>query len=198
MMRKLILVLVLTLCMAGAARADLYLEVVGDPTMSDSWFQRFNLNDIGGNEPKGFDQLMIRMVPGTGDFEVSDAMSDLVYSDPAHPLNFTSNGTSNLVQATGDNVAQLEFDLNFQGVPEMDVSFNLETFDSVGGAYVSSGHVWGAILGKNPGGQWKWDIAPVSVVLNDLGKPVFVPIPAAVLIGMLGLGVAGLKLRKYV
>jgi hypothetical protein len=180
--------------MSAPAFADLYLEAYGEPASYGSWSQLFQLKDTA-DDPHGFDKLELEMVSGLGNLE-SPWMS-IVSGAPA---DFTFSGSASAITAMGTDTASSEplwFDLYFAGAVDQKVAFNLSVYDLAGGSPTLSGTV-GAIWQPNAGGQWKWTTKPQeSVVLNPHGEPVFVPIPAAVLLGMIGLTAAGLKLRRF-
>jgi len=194
-MRRILLSAAVCALMSAPAFADLYLEAYGEPASYGSWSQQFQLKDTAHDliNP-GFDQFQLTMVSGFGNLE-SPWMS-IVSGAPA---DFAFNGDAAGITATGTDVASsapLWFDLYFTGAVDQVVAFNLSVYDLVGGSPTLSGTV-GAIWQPNAGGQWKWTTEQESVVLNPHGEPVFVPIPAAVLLGMLGLTAAGLKLRRF-
>jgi len=179
--------LLLVVLVVGTDRVVADLVPVGGPVESDSWYQAFTLKDTGTG-PRGFDRLVITMIEGS--LEVP-GMTDL-----SEPMVFGSNGPTSAA-ATGDDIGMespVYFRLYFEGSMWESAKFGLVTSDWDAGLsqYVESS--WEEATWS--GTALEWSIVDRSAELHAKGVPV--PIPAAVLIGVLGLGAAGLKLRKFV
>jgi len=188
-MRKLILISVLTICMVGVAQADLV--AVGPAVLSNSWTQDFTVSDAWnffGTDVTWFDNFDAMTIDMTqGSLEVP-GMTNVSPS-----MSTTSNGPD-LVTAFGNNVQNVNFTLNFMGSITAPVSFDLKVYDKSGRKYNESG--WATAIWSSS----SWSIVDNSAFLNQNGNPVDlnpVPVPGAVLLGILGLSAAGMKLRKF-
>jgi len=168
----------LILLMVNGALANL--TPIGDPGEGGSWTQRFQEDGWYGGTHYNFDLFAVRVVsgpplldPGLANF--SDGGWHLVYENAAHTL----------ASAGGTSVGYLQWDFRFSGAQSQAFLLDYAAFsgETVVG---TSGIRWSAPGWSYPSTSWRPTRAEV------------VPVPAAVLIGMLGLAAAGLKLRKYV
>ncbi|MBW2596394.1 MAG: hypothetical protein JRC93_10545 [Deltaproteobacteria bacterium] len=112
--------------------------------------------------------LSHRNVVWTFDGEIIGVMSD-------YKGNFEANSTFEL-GASGTNYTV--------GIPSEVAPFPARGMES-GDSYLVSGNILTVSMGVSEPGDW------IRVVTNP------VPVPGAVLLGMLGLSVAGVKLRKH-
>ncbi len=116
--------------------------------------------------------------------------------NPAGGLTIVSDSGSNLgdfADLRGTNMESLSFNMHFADTFEDKwVAFNVTVWDYIGigslGTYLPTGTaeaVW-----KNG----EWSICDFCMDLDPVGSPV--PVPGAALLGFLGLGYAGRKLRR--
>ena len=153
------------------------LSTLGDPVPGESWSQLFNETGVGL-----FDLVAVRMV-STGDtFEppthsgFSNIAWSTIYENPS--------GLPILATAAGPAVSNLTWSIKFAGLSNNPLVFDFVAFS--GKTLLESAHaVWSGSKWTITAGSWTPTRAEV------------VPVPAAVLLGMLGLSVAGIKLRKY-
>jgi hypothetical protein len=162
---------------------------LSNPQGGETWSQCFSLTDIATckETDNTFDKLEINM---TGNKELGPL--GLYDQNPAGSLSLSKNGPSHVV-GLGTDVGTLEFTLQFLG-PQPDptdkkkaTEFNFSVYDWDGSKYVKSGH--GEAYYKE--GEWAINLDNQSVSLGPC-----MPLPGAVLLGLLGLGAAGAKLRK--
>jgi len=182
-MKKLMLSLVLTICMAGAAQADLYTDYVPvftdlvvqwlDPPETLTWTHN---NPYVGDYEAALAGGLITSVTLVIHANVSDAEDDtvgIVFTDShggSHALGNLDTGFD------CDNIFNLSPSW-LGGTQGMQVAATLEY------SYSNSGDFW--------------DSAGINYSeLRVTGCPV--PVPAAFLLGLLGMGAAGLRLRKCV
>ena len=199
-MKKVVFLLAVLTLSATSAIADL--AAVGPAEISNSWTQDFTLSDtwqIGSIESDWdtFDAMSLSMV--TGVLEVPGMTNAEEFS------SINQSGTGYL-EAYGSNVQNVEFTLNFEGYMDDAVAFDVLVYDLdrhwEGGLF--SGHwvyTYEAVGSANA--AWDgtgWTIVDTSAWMTAEGLPTGdlspVPVPAAALLGVLGLGVAGAKLRK--
>jgi hypothetical protein len=169
---------------AGSARADLS----SNASPAKTWSQGFSLTDTG--EDGTFDKLEISM---TGNKKLGFPG---LYDQDA-PLVFAANGPSH-VDVFGANIGKLNFKLSFlEDLPnpagsQKTTRFNFTVYDWDGKKYKKSGHGEASYQS----GTWTINLDNQSVSLVPCAPAV--PLPGAVLLGMLGLSAAGLKLRRLV
>jgi hypothetical protein len=167
---------IIILLAVNGAFADL--TPIGEPVEVGSWTQRFQEDGLYDGVHYDFDLLAVRVVSGPslenpGLINFSVGTWDLVYENPA--------GT--LASAGGSTVGYLQWDFVFSGTTAQPFQLDYAVF--AGGTLVGTcGIQWG------PG--WSYPSTSWTPTQAEV-----VPVPAAVLLGMLGLGVAGIKLRKY-
>lgn len=176
MKRTVVLSVIAVVALAGSAMADLTPQ--GTPQVTGSWYQEFLLTDPGDT----FDRVLIGEV---GPASQRPWHVEVLTSGVTVPV---SGGSSYLSQAeiTGTDMTSLLFNMHFAGQPNDGARFLLSAYDK--GKFLWSFD--GAALAVLYGGQIKWQIAQVGVDLQA------VPVPGAVLLGVLGLVAAGRKLRK--
>jgi len=157
----------------SAAWADL--SPVGDPQDVGSWGQRFEESGVGN-----FDLMAIRMTsPAPDEFE-----------QPAF-RNFTDgtwhtllNGTT-LASATGSSLDWLRFDIVFAPAQSEPLAFDFMAYR--GDTKLEYAHaVWN-------GGGWTITAGAPSSAPD---RATVVPVPAALLLGAIGLGLAGWIKRR--
>jgi hypothetical protein len=166
------------LCAFVAVPAFADLSPIGDPVEVGSWARRFQEDGWYGVH-YNFDLLAVRVVWGPplghdaySSFSVSGW--DQVYENPA--------GT--LASAGGPAVGYLQWNFLFSG--SMLTPFRLDYAAFAGDMLIGTGGIqWSGTAFTYPSTNWAPTRAEVA------------PVPAAVLLGMLGLSVAGLKLRKF-
>ena len=190
-MRKSLFLLIILAISASPAVADLMPQ--GPAMVSNSWIQDFSINDTWQfffwELPGTFDALTIEMADGILEIPAMTNMSTAMSIVPSATYD---------VLAFGNDVRTLDFTLNFEGDMADPVSFDLTTWDRIGGQYWQSG--WAEATWDDGWSIWDrsaWlDAESPAVDLGAIGASV-TPVPSAVLLGVLGLSVAGVKLRKY-
>ena len=172
----------LLLMMAAPAWADL--EAVGVPAEGNSWSHAFGLTDA-------CDLIAVRLSfgapfesPTLFDFD-TPGWDTLVEKDPPIPL---------LASAAGPTTADLSFRVRFWGNWWLPSTFDFVAFS--GDSIVKKAYViWtgGGFLGK-------WVILKDShwnPTRADVSPPDVVPAPAALVLGAIGLGLVGWRMRRH-
>ena len=175
MKKSLAICIGLTMLAANGAFADISAD--GDPVEGNSWSQGFNESGVGL-----FDLVAVKMVSPAPDSFQSLTHRNLpsgwsvVYETPggAYPT---------LATATGPARTNMTWTIVFAGSSSNPLAFDFVAFN--GNTLLESAHaVWG------PG--WRITAGNWNPTRAEL-----VPVPGAVLLGILGLGAVGVKLRKY-
>ncbi|NLZ06758.1 MAG: hypothetical protein GXY19_16455 [Phycisphaerae bacterium] len=189
-----VLIAALIALTAGSASADLM--AVGAAEVSNSWTQQFNVNDTWmffsaeTSWADNFDAMTINMTQG----ELEDpALTD---ASPAFSTIDYTNADYDVV-AYGWNMQDVDFTLHFEGFMNDPVAFDLKVYDFSGGPFGGGGYYASGWATASWNGT-DWTIVDNSMWLDQCGDPIGlqVPVPGAVLLGMLGLSVAGARLRK--
>lgn len=190
--RTIVVIAIAWAAFAMPAAADLYLfDDPSGPQAGNSWSQRFTITDTGTDSSGStdtFDELVITHIAGTP-FEAPGIDN---FSPPSPFASVTYNDALQVIQAAGTDVGTLAFDLHFTGdAPTSQVWFQLSVFDVVYVAGVPSRQPGLGLMGYWNGVDWYLGI-------GDSGQfsPLNVPVPAAVLLGMLGMAAAGWRLRR--
>lgn len=175
-MKKLIFCTGLTILLAAnAALADLM--AIGDPVEGGSWSQGFIESGVGS-----FDLVAVQMFSAGDSFETPTHSAFTVGSWST--IYEAPGGFPTLASATGPATTSLTWNIQFEGTSSNPLIFDFVAF---GGETLreSARATWSGSGWSFVGGPWTPTRAEV------------VPIPGAVLLGILGLGAAGLKLRKF-
>ena len=160
----------LLLLTAGSAFADL--TPIGGPVEGGSWAQRFEITGVGN-----FDLVAVTMT-SPGDAFESPTHSEFDNDDWALLVESPS-GTPLFASAGGPTVDYLDWRIGFSAEDDNPLEFDLTAFNSLGVA--GSWHVsWD---GTGETGDDGWTITPI-------------PAPAALLLGAIGLGLAGWLKRR--
>jgi len=153
----------------------------GNVGVGNSWYFDASASGVGP-----YDLVAVRIASGSDVFE-SPAITNISDPDWHMVLN-----TPTLASFGGDPVSSLSWRTNFAGGLPMGSPLELDWAIFYDQQLTAWTH-WHVNIN---GGLDKWWLNPVGGWQPSYAQ--VVPIPAAVLIGMLGLGVAGLKLRKFV
>jgi hypothetical protein len=161
---------------------------LADMSSSNAWYQTFTVNDTEHLlDDNKFDELRLQMMVGSLTEPGMTNLNEIVFSE---------NGPLSVI-GSGNNIGEMTFDLTFEGPLADSVVFELWLSDqyAFGDTVMSlpSGLSWASWDGSD------WSIADFSMTLVPVGEPEILahtPLPAAVVLGMLGLGVAGWQLRK--
>ena len=181
MIKRLILIAVMCAFVAAPALADL--TPIGDFVEGASWTQAF---DEGNPSIGPFDLVAVKMTSLGDTFETQTHFN---FSNAGWALAYENTPPSpTLASASGTSVNYLAWSIKFAGASSNPLVFDYVAFN--GNTIANTAHaVWG------PG----WSITNYGTKPSPYWNPTraeVVPVPAAVLLGMLGFCVAGLKLRK--
>lgn len=191
-MKRIFMVSILALVVfSGSVMADL--AAVGGQFKAHSWWQEFEITRDLFGVTVPFDRLEIDHL--TGQTLAPPYIFDLV-PDPAQPLAVSTSPT--LAQVTGNDIRTLDFKLEFSDTIPQPVGFKATLFD-YRKKYLVTGPLgyWESGWATASWNGEQWNIhCELLADLDPVGPPM--PVPAAVALGMLGLSVAGLKLRRYV
>jgi len=158
---------------ANAAFGDLV--PIGDPVETGSWNQLFNESGVGP-----FDFVAVKMV-STGDFFESPTHTNLA-------AGWTEHSSPTVAYADGPGLTNMTWTINFEGAQGDPLVFDF---------YAYWGNTWLECARATWTGSG-WSISPWDSKLSRSEIVAAVPVPAAVLLGLLGLGTARMKLRKHV
>jgi len=192
-MKRLLTVLCMTLIvLVGAHAVFADLVPVGDPIEGNSWSQQF-CEDAGQ-----YDMICLKMISEGDSFEHSGARAALsAFDNAGWGLLFENDSTYPTVASASGPLAGdcpagiLHFTILFEDPNPKSNHFTFEFASYKAGvlnnaATCSWAGGWGI---TNHGGS-----PPESFSLTQCEC---IPVPGAVLIGLLGLGTAGVKLRKF-
>jgi len=206
-MQRLIVLLATVAVMALAwsfAKADIFVEPIGDPVEGASWHQDFRVYIVAPNEGDVpawtlFDRIAVRITDyalGTGPFET--AVPDLTWS--ASGWSLTKNEDMLAYAATSPTTAvdTFEFRANFLG--SIPVGKSNPMFMALDIGVFPEGEDWGlkrhlTLHRKDDGlGRLQWDVEPTSDWNGAI--PVPIPAPAAIGLGLIGLCLVGWLRRR--
>jgi hypothetical protein len=178
MIKRIIFIAVMCAFVSAPAFADLM--AIGEVMPGASWAQRFREDGWYGGTHYNFDLLAVRVVSGP-------QLKDPAYSNFSvagwHLEYENPSSLPTLASVEGPSVGYLEWDFLFSGSTSQ--AFLLDYAAFVGNTRVGTGGIqWG------PG--WSYPSTSWAPTRAEV-----VPVPAAVLLGMIGLSVAGLKLRRF-
>ncbi len=181
MKSKIILCAIAVLTLTIPAVADL--SSVGDAVEGDSWTQVFDHWWPG----KQFDLTAIRMMSSGDTFE-SIAVSSINKAGWAVLYETPGDGAPTLASFGGTTISGnypgVRFTAHFAGNKSNSLVFDIASFD--GNTLV------GVDKASWNGSKWSFAAGTWSPTRAEV-----VPVPAAVLLGFLGLSAAGIKLRKF-
>jgi len=167
----------LLLLTAGSAFADLM--PIGDPVETDSWKQGFIEDGVGT-----FDLVAVKMVTYPEDAFKTPTHSS--FSVGAwHLLGEAPSGTPQMASATGPAVTSLTWNIQFNDAKTDPLVFNFVAF---GGETLreSARASWSGSAWTITAGSWSPSRADILAI----------PAPAALLLGAIGLGLAGWLKRR--
>jgi hypothetical protein len=189
MKHALLLGAVVVVAFTGSAMAELMTK--GTPVVSGSWYQEFTIVDepislfgIPLDDPY-FDKMTIGNLKGQ--LLKSPEIFDVV-ATPSQTLDLSSGPTFATVK--GNNISVLDFKLHFDGSMDDPVSFTAKVYDKV-----KICGCWKYIETGKSEAKWNGDEWCIKDCSSELTP---VPLPGAVLLGLLGLSAAGVKLRRTV
>jgi len=171
------------MCAFVAAPAFADLTADGDPVEGNTWSQAFYESDVSN-----YDLVAVQMVSGGDTFESPThysfnrvGWSLLWENDPTYPT---------LASASGPTTSNMTWSIRFAGLSSNPLTFDYAVFS--GETLLNSARaVWSpgwTSIANYPGGV----NAPWQPTRGEV-----VPVPGAILLGILGLGAAGWKLRKF-
>lgn len=172
---------------ANGARADL--SAIGEAAETGSWSQQFVENGVGS-----FNFIAVRMTSSGDSFE---APTFYTFNKSGWAIGYQNDASfPTIANATGTTQTELYFYQKFAGAKADALQFDFVSFDQ-DLLKDAARAVWN-------GSGWSFTVLTASTRGTD-GKGIdgwqrsdfeAVPVPAAVLLGMLGLGAAGVRLRK--
>jgi hypothetical protein len=169
------------LAAASGVYADL--STFGLPGSGGSWSQRFQEDSIGS-----FDLVAVKMFTAGDTFET---VTHSAFSVGGWSTIYENDGQyPTLATAAGSDTTLMQWNIKFAGNTSNTFTFYYVAFggeDLLNAATATWNNGW-TITNYAGGVGAAWTPTRAEVV----------PTPVAVVLGMLGLGVAGLKLRKYV
>lgn len=175
-MKKLVLVSVLTVCMAGAAQADLYTDPIDwslEPILLSHPLSasKTYTHDITDD---GFPHLGETVTDGTLEVWLHDALIGAM----KERFTLTYDGTT--------------WTSEHKDIPDDPTLYLMTISPSV----LSDGVLDVTVTANDGAFYLDKSLLTVTTLVDDSGPPV-VPVPGAVLLGLLGMGAAGLKLRGF-
>lgn len=224
-MKKMSCLLAMVLVVLGVglspARADLGGFTVTNPNTTWDGVDTFTVGTwswTDGENVAGTDSSLYRSIAplGTASFPIAnwdggDFYAEMTISD-IHTSTATGNGTFWFYDVDGDlltgNISGQWIKAGTGGIFNgslSGVTFDADTFDGHTGSVsmdFAAGQPWGGtfiqVVPGSPTGQKSWFKPDVSFDVDGGSiDATITPVPAALLIGLLGLGTAGLKLRKF-
>lgn len=188
---------------------------VTGPADRTIYFQLVNVQPVGGTiydgSPQIWNSLLIN-IKMDNDFGSGQVDADLLQLQESAPAwqNLSSGGYHNAAVNRADLDLRMDFYKDNQSdswyvTPSFRLADGDWTVFDQGSAYTTNswdfGSVYEDFFSPDYGGTMfnvVFDHGAAGTVSFDNVRIYAVPIPAAVLLGLLGLGVAGIKLRKYV
>jgi hypothetical protein len=163
------------------ARADLV--PVGDPVETGSWSQQF-YEDVPSAYP--FDLVAVNMT-SAGDYFLSPAQSAFTQSNWKTVYEYPGSNVT-LASAAGPNAVNwLYWNINFAGAKTDPLAFDFVAFRSGSETIVDAAHaVWS-------GSGWSFSATTWKPARSEVNP---VPVPAALVLGAIGLGLAGWLKRR--
>lgn len=174
MIKRLIFFTVICLFASAPALADL--APIGDPVEGGSWAQGFNETGVGN-----FDLVAVKMISGGDTFEslthrsLATGWSVVYENDSTSPT---------LATATGGPLTSMTWNIWFTGTKSNPLVFDFVAF-------------YGETLLESARATWNGSGWSITTSLWNPTRAELIPIPTAVILGVLGLCAAGVKLRKF-
>jgi hypothetical protein len=171
--------------------ADFRLSDIGTPVEGNSWTQRFSITDTG-DDGDTFDYMAVTIL-ATGGSTTGFEDPAIATIDPVSPFTESLVTTPTTIDGIGENIGTLVFDLHFDGdAAGSSALLHIALFDK---EYFGPDD-WSWSTGVDV--KAKWTGTQWLLGVGDSGdfNPIAVPVPAGVMLGMLGLSAAGWRLRK--
>ena len=185
---RILVTALLTICMVGVAQADLVVPFTQTLTWSNNLITRVSPFSYEHNVLYATPPLEVPRV-----YEVLEAELALSFldDDPADIIETLATG-----KIITDQTESIRYGLDASGWAKIDAGQDVDTAlytVVVDARFLNDNGILGVKIGVY-NGNGTGDVYLTSSTLSGIATT---PVPAAVLLGMLGLGVAGLKLRRY-